>query len=134
LIRRAAILLGVPGLFAVLVAVPLGWWRGDYQWLCAGVAVALVVPPGLVTLVMADRLSRTSIFGPLLALAVGTAVRLVVGFGGAVFVFLASKPTFHADPISFFGWVLGIYLTTLVTETALLAGMKPPGGSDLPNV
>ena len=129
MIRRGAILLGVPVLLAVLVAVPLGMQRGEYQWLCAGVAVALVVPPGLVTLVLADRLARTSVFGPLVALAVGTAVRLAVGFGGAVVVFLACKPTFHADPFSFFGWVLGTYLTTLVTETALLAGAKPPGGS-----
>ena len=127
MIRRAAILLGVPVLLAALVAVPLGLWRGEYQWLCAGVAVALVVPPGLVTLVSAHRLSRTSIFGPLMALAVGTAVRVAVGFGGSAVVFLLSKPTFHGDPISFWGWVLGVYLTTLVTETVLLAG-KPDGG------
>jgi len=120
-IRRAVILLGVPFALAVMIAIPLGLWRGEYQWLCAGVAMGLVIPPGILTLILADRLARTSIFGPLLALALGTAVRLVVGFGGAVVVFLVSKPTFHSDPISFFGWLLGVYLTTLVTETALLA-------------
>lgn len=123
--RRAAILLGVPVLLAVALAVPLGVWRGDYQWLCAGVAVVLVVPPGLVTLVLADKLARTSVLGPLLALAVGTALRLAVGFGGAVVVFLVSKPTFHAQPLTYFGWVLGLYLVTLVTETAILARVKP---------
>ena len=122
MIRRAAILLGVPALLAVIAAVPLGLWRGEYQWLCAAVAVALVVPPGLVTLVLADRLAKTSLYGPLLALAVGTAVRLTAGFGGSVAVFLLSKPTFHDDPLSFFGWVLAMYLTTLIVETALLAG------------
>lgn len=121
MIRRAVILLGVPFALAVMIAIPLGLWRGEYQWLCAGVAMGLVIPPGILTLILADRLARTSIFGPLLALALGTAVRLVVGFGGAVVVFLVSKPTFHSDPISFFGWLLGVYLTTLVTETALLA-------------
>lgn len=121
MIRRAAILLGVPVLLAVAVAIPLGMWRGEYQWLCAGVALALVVPPGLVTLILAERLAKTSVFGPLLALAVGTALRLAVGFGGAVVVFLISKPTFHADPLTYFGWVLGVYLVTLVIETALLA-------------
>ena len=121
MIRRAAILLGVPVLLAAAVAVPLGVWRGEYQWLCAGVALALVVPPGLVTLILAERLAKTSAFGPLLALAVGTALRLAVGFGGAVVVFLVSKPTFHADPLAYFGWVLGVYLVTLVVETALLA-------------
>ncbi len=122
---RAAILLGVPVVLAAAIAIPLGMWRGEYQWLCAGVAVALVVPPGLVTLILADRLARTSVFGPLLALAVGTALRLAVGFGGAVIVFLVSKPTFHTEPLTYFGWVLGLYLTTLVVETALLANLKP---------
>ena len=37
MIRRAAILLGVPVLLAVAFAIPLGLWRGEYQWLCAGV-------------------------------------------------------------------------------------------------
>jgi hypothetical protein len=120
-IRRAAILLGVPVALAALVAVPLGLWSGEYQWLCAAVAVALVVPPGLVTLVLADKFAKASAFGPILALAVGTAIRLGVGFGGAAAVFFLNRPTFEPDPLSFFGWVLGAYLVTLATETALLA-------------
>jgi len=121
-IRRAAILLGIPVGVAVGVAIPLGMWRGDYQWLCATVAVVLVVPLGLITLILADRLARASIFGPLLALAIGTAVRVMVGFGGAVVVFLVAKPTFAHDPFSFLAWLLGVYLTTLIVETVLLAG------------
>jgi hypothetical protein len=120
-IRNGLILLGVPVLLATVVAVPAGLWRGEYQWLCAAVAVALVVPPGLVTLILTERLAKASVFGPLLAMVVGTAVRLTVGFGGAAAVFFLNRPTFEPDPISFFGWVLGTYLVTLVTETALLA-------------
>jgi hypothetical protein len=115
---------GVPVLLAALVAVPLGLWRGEYQWLCAGVAVGLVVPPGLLTLMLAERLARASVLGPLIAVGLGTGVRLAVGFGGAVAVFFATRPTFSTDPISFLGWLLGVYLTTLVVETALLAKMK----------
>lgn len=127
MIRQAAILLGVPVALAVLVAVPLGLWRGEYQWLCAAVAVGLVIPPGLVTLFLAERLAKASLFGPILALAVGTVIRLAVGFGGAAAVFFLNRPTFEADPLSFFGWVLGAYLVTLGTETALLArGVAAP--------
>jgi hypothetical protein len=125
-IGRAAILLGVPVACAALVAVPLGLWRGEYQWLCAAVAVGLVVPPGLVTLILAERLAKASLFGPILALAVGTVIRLVAGFGGAAAVFFLNRPTFEPDPLSFFGWVLGTYLVTLATETALLARFNSP--------
>ena len=121
MIRRAAILLGVPVALAVLVAIPLGMWRGEYQWLCAGVAVGLVVPPGVLTLFVAERLSRSSLYGPLLALVIGTFGRVAVGFGGAALVFFAARPTFHSDPFSYWGWVLGTYLVTLVVETVLLA-------------
>lgn len=122
--RRALILLGVPLLVVGLVAFPLGLLRGEHHWLCAAVAVALTVPPGLVTLVLAERLSRKSPVGRVLAMALGTFVRLLVGFGGAVAVFFASGDTFRAQPAIFWGWLLGAYLTTLVVEMALLGGQR----------
>ena len=121
MIRRAAILLGVLVLLAALVAVPMWWWRGDYQLLCAAIAVGLIVPPAVATLVLAERLARNSLYGPLLAVVIGTYGRIAVGFGGAAAVFFLSKPTFHTDPVSFWGWVLGTYLATLLVETVLLA-------------
>jgi len=128
---QAAILLGIPAAVATLVAIPLGLWQGPIHWWCAGVAVALTAVPGVVTLVLADRLARKSPYGSLIALVLGTLVRLVVGFGGAVVVFVASGETFRGRPIVFFGWLLGAYLLTLIVETALL-GARPgsaAGGS-----
>lgn len=127
MIRRVLVLLGVPVGLAVAAAVPLGLWRGEYQWLCAAVAVALTVPPGLVTLLLADRLATGSPYGRVLAVFVGTFVRMGVGFVGGVLVFVAAGPTFRADPVSFWLWVLGLYLTTLVLETGLLARGKAAG-------
>lgn len=121
MIWRAAILLGVPVVAVAAVAGPVGFVAGPYQWLCAAVATALVVPPGVVTLLVAERLAKVSVVGPLMALVVGTAIRLAVGYGGAVLVFFLARPTFHADPLSYFAWVLGLYLTTLIVETILLA-------------
>jgi hypothetical protein len=126
--RQATILVCVPVLLALLAAVPLGLWRGSYQWLCAGVAVGLVVPPGLVTLLVAERMKRGSPYGQLGAMVLGTVGRLLIGFGGAVLVFVLSKPAFHDDPLSFWVWVLGVYLTTLVVETMLLARAAAPAG------
>jgi hypothetical protein len=130
--RQATILVCVPVLLAVMAAVPLGLWRGSHQWLCAAVAVGLVVPPGLVTLLMAERMKRGSPYGQVVALVLGTVGRILVGFGGAVLVFVLSKPAFHDDPLSFWMWVLGVYLTTLVLETLLLArGAASAGNSGL---
>lgn len=123
--RRAAVLLGVPVLLAAIVAVPLGMWRGPHHWLAAAVAVGLVVSPGVVTLIAAEKLRGGSAAGQVAALVLGTAVRLLVGFGGAVLVFVLSKPTFHGDALGYWMWVLGVYLTTLVVETALLARHRP---------
>lgn len=120
-------LIGVPLMLAVLVGVPLGLSLGPYQWLCAAVAVALTIPPGVVTLIMADRLARSSPHGRVAALFIGTFVRLAVGFGGAVVVYVVNKPTFRPDPFSFWLWLLGMYLTTLVVEMALLG--QPAGCS-----
>lgn len=124
MIRRALLLLAVPLGLAAAVAVPLGLWRGPYQWLCAAVAVGLTVPPGLLTLVLAERLGKGTPMARVLAVAVGTFVRLGTGFVGGVLVFLAAGPTFRADPVSFWVWVLGLYLTTLVLETTLLASRR----------
>lgn len=124
MIRRAAILLGLPLLMLGLIAVPLGLWRGPYQWLCAGVAAGLTVIPGVVTLVLGERLAKSSPYGVVVALFLGTFVRMAVGFGGAVVVFLAARDAFRADPASYWAWVLGAYLTTLTVEMALL-GRNP---------
>ena len=80
MIRRAAFLLGIPMLIAALVAVPLGLWRGPYQWLCAGVAVGITVPPGLVTLWAVERFAKVSPFGRVIGLFVGIDL---IFYGGA---------------------------------------------------
>jgi hypothetical protein len=125
-IRRAAVLLGVPVLLAAGVALPLGMWRGSHHWVFAAIAVGLVVSPGLVTLFLSERLRAGSAAGQVAALVLGTVVRLVVGFGGAVLVFVLSKPRFHEDAIAYWMWILGIYLVALAIETALLARARPP--------
>lgn len=115
-----AILLGLPILIVGLVATPLGLVRGSYQWLCAGAAVALTVPAGFMTLLATGWLNKTSPYGQVIALFLGTFVRLVVGFGGGVLVFFAWGPTFRVDPMSFWLWLMGAYLTVLVVEMVLL--------------
>jgi hypothetical protein len=123
-IRRIAILIGVSAGGAALAAVPLGLRYGEYQWWCAGIAIGLVVPPGVLTLLLAGRLARGTHFGPLVALAMGTVVRLGISFGGGVAVFLANRSMVSSDPFSFLAWLLGVYLAALTVETVLLAGLR----------
>jgi hypothetical protein len=118
--RRLAIMLGVPVLLAVAVAAPLAQWRGPQHWKFAAAAVALTVPVGLVTLRLAFRASRVPVYGPVLAMAAGMFLRIVVGFGGAVLLLVAGGGVFRSEPLVFIGWVLGLYLTTLTVELALI--------------
>jgi hypothetical protein len=121
---RAAILVGVPAGLVVFVVVPLALTRGHHHWLCAAVAFALTATPGLITLVATDRLAKHSPMGRVVALVLGPVVRLAVGFGGAAIVFYAAGDTFRKDPLSYWGWLLGVYLVTLVVETVLLGRLE----------
>lgn len=120
MMRQAAILLGLPIAIIGLVAAPLGFFLGHYQWLCAGIGIGLTVPAGLMTLLAAEWLSKTSPYGGLIAACAGTFVRLAIGFGGGVLLFFVCGQLFRADPISYWLWLLAAYLTTLTIEMAVL--------------
>ena len=83
----------------------------------------------MVTLLLAERLGKGSPYARVLPVVLGTLIRLAVGFGGGAVMFFASGATFRADPLSYWFWVLGAYLVTLVVETVLLArgGGREPG-------
>lgn len=117
--RRTAIILGVPVLLAVAVAVPVTQWRGPQHGKLAAAALALTVPVGVVTLRLAFRSSRLPVYGPVVAMALGTFLRAVVGFGGAA-VLLATSDVCRREPLAFMAWVLGAYLVTLTVELAII--------------
>jgi hypothetical protein len=119
-IRQAAILVCLPILILGFVAVPLGYLLGPYQWLCCGIAVGLTVPAGLLILLATRWLNHQSPYGRVVALVLGTFVRLLIGFGGGVLLFVAAGTTFRMEPISYWLWLLGAYLVSLTIETILL--------------
>jgi hypothetical protein len=123
--RSLLILVGGPLLVGLAAAVPVSLTLGPRHWAFAGIAFGLTVPPGLVTLALGQYLIRTSPLGRVLAMFVGTFVRLVVGLGGAVVVFFAAGPDDRADKAAFWLWLLFAYLVTLAAETALLARWRP---------
>jgi hypothetical protein len=122
--RQLLLALAVPLLAGAVVAVPAGLLWGPAQWGLAAVAFGLCVPPGLAVLVLNDYLIRTSPFGRLAALAIGTFIRLAVGFGGGVLVLLLGGVEGRADKLAFVLWLLFAYLTTLAVETVVLARDK----------
>ncbi|MDB5313239.1 MAG: hypothetical protein JWO38_7441 [Gemmataceae bacterium] len=129
--RKLLFITGLPVLIGALVAVPVGLVRGPAQWEFAAIAFGLCVPTGVVTLWLAEYLSRQSPYGRLLGLMIGTGIRLVVGFGGAVAVLFLTIPEDPAGRVGFLLWVLFAYLATLVTETALLARPAPAGAAKM---
>ena len=117
MIRNALILVGLPLLLGLVAAVTIGLALGTRQWTFAAIAFGLCVPPGLVTLLLGEYLIRTSPFGRVIAVFVGTFVRLVVAFGGGVLVFALAGPTERADRVAFWLWVLFALVTpALVLE------------------
>ena len=130
--RTALLVIGVPLAIGAAVAIPVGWIRGPQQWELAGIAFGLCLPPGLLVVVLADYLARTSPYGRVLAVFVGTFVRMAVGFGGAVLIFLAAGPAERSDRIAFWLWLLFAYLVTLVVETVVLSGRQTAPGTPRP--
>ena len=120
MIRAAGLVLGLPLLIGAVVAVPVGLIRGPVQWQMAGIAFALCVPPGFLVVLLADYLARVSPYGRVLAVFVGTFVRMALGFGGGVLIFLVAGFEERADKIAFWLWLLFAYLVTLVVETVVL--------------
>ena len=127
MIRSLLLVAGVPLLVGAAVAVPAGVAVGPAQWGFAAVGFGLAVPPGVVVVLVAHYLIRTSPYGRVLAVFVGTFVRLAAVFGGGVAVFFLAGPVERPDRIAFWAWLLFAYLTTLVVETATLA--RPVSGA-----
>lgn len=124
MIRSLVIVIGIPLLVGVAAVVPVSQVLGPQHWTLAGIAFGLTVPPSLVTLSLSQYLIRTSPLGLVLAVFVGTFVRLVVGYGGGVIVFFVVSLEARADKAAYWLWLLFAYLTTLATDTALLARAK----------
>ena len=117
---RLLIVVGIPILVGAVVAIPLGLALGSKQWTFAGIAFALCVPPGLAIVVLHDYLIQTSPFGRILAMAIGTFVRLVTGFGGGVVVWFLLGLDERSDKLAYWIWILFAYLTTLLVELIVL--------------
>lgn len=126
MIRNAAVLVGLPLAVGLLVAVPIGVMLGTQHWAFAAIAFGLTIPAGLLTLWIGEWLGGTSQYGRVIALFVGTFVRLVIGFGGGVIVFILIGLEERPDKIAYWFWILLAYLVTLGIETAVMAKATAP--------
>ena len=102
---------------------------GPGHWLPSGVAVLLCLLPALGTLLLAGWSERKTAVAALGFILIAPLVRLflVLAVGGLLGF---AVPSLRADPARFAFWTAGMYLVTLVAETAvLLAGTKPKGGA-----
>jgi hypothetical protein len=107
---------------AVLLAAVglLGMVAGESRGIAAGYAVLLCIPPACLTVWFAGWLAGRTKFAGILAMAVGTIVRAMVAVGGGAVVFL-NVDAVRDLRFEFWAWILGAYLITLATETAILA-------------
>lgn len=124
--RHLLIAIGVPLLIGSLAAVPLALTLGSNQWTFAAIAFGLCIVPGLAVVLLHDYLNRTSPYGPIIAMAAGTFIRLAFTFGGGAIAFFLIGFEERADKIAFWLWILFAYLTALAVETVLFAGPRKP--------
>jgi hypothetical protein len=106
----------VIGLLASVAAVGVDQ---RHAW-AAGVSLALVLPPAIVVVWLVQRW-RWSPLGCVAVVMLASFLRLLVGFGGGLCVFLLFRRALEWDPLIFWGWLLGTYLTALAVETVVLA-------------
>src|SRR5262249_29210677 len=66
--------------------------------------------------------------GGVVGMLLGTALRILVAFGGGAVVFLLT-PMFRDAVLGYWLWLLFAYLASLVAGTGLLGGLSPVGGS-----
>lgn len=130
--RRPGVTAGARGVKTLLVPV-IGWPLLIVGLLASGAAVgmdqrhvwaamaslALVLPPGVVAVWLVQRW-RWSPFGRVAAVVLTSVLRLLIGFGGGLVVFLLLRQPLKWDPLTFWGWLVGTYLVALTTETAVL--------------
>jgi len=127
--RQLLLVAGVPLAVGAAAAGVASVIRGPEQWGFAGIGFGLCVPPALAVVLLNNYLIRTSPFGRVTTLFAGTFVRLAIGFGGGVVVFLLLALEERSDKIAYWAWLLFAYLTVLVVETAVLA--RPLAASPL---
>ncbi len=107
--------LGIIGLAGIIGAV-----AGLSHWYAGIAAVLLCIVPAFMTVGITGHLATRTKFGGLIGMAIGTGIRTVTAVGGGAAAFW-SLPQFHEMKYGFWAWLLGTYLVTLITETAILA-------------
>ncbi len=125
--RALAAVVGVPLGAAVAAAALLSVWlepRGVAA--SATCAVGVVVPPAVATVWLARRNAAAAPAARVAAVVLGMVVRLVVGLGGGLLAYAGLKRLMPVPPLLYWLWLLGIYLLTLLVETAALARMTKP--------
>lgn len=126
---RQAAVLAAPAVLVMLAAVPFG----PVHLTAAAVAVGLTVPAAFGTFGLIRWMAARHPLGVAVGMMVGTALRLTVAFGGGAAAFLLA-PDLRSAGMVFWLWLLFAYLSSLLAETALLAGRSPlvaggvPGG------
>ena len=90
-----------------------------HAW-AAGISWMLVLPPAAVIAWLVPRW-RCSPLGCVAVVVLASFLRLIVGFGGGLCLFLLLRQTLEWDPWMFWGWLLITYLSALSAETVVLA-------------
>ncbi len=122
--RPLLLLIGGALAFWLLAGLPARMvGGGDQALVFSGVAVLLCLPPMATTLLWAGCVREKPPADQMIMIAGSTGVRMAFVLGGGLALFLA-VPYFQGQ-VSFWIWVLAVYLFTLALDVALMLAMRP---------
>lgn len=96
---------------------------GDQALVFSGAAVLLCLPPMAATLLWAGWASNKTPADQMIMIAGSTGVRMAFVLGGGLALFFL-VPYFQGQ-VTFWVWVLVVYLFTLALDVALMLAMRP---------
>jgi uncharacterized membrane protein len=126
MIRATLLLVGGGILVWAATGLPFGWYAGNGHLICSALGTVVCLVPTIATFLLTVWVRNRSLEERMMVILGSVAIRIVTIVGtGVVLTFVV--PLVAEFLWTFWGWLLGCYLLSLIVETwAVLIVFKTP--------